>query len=160
PWSEAVRRFFGAPHKDKIWRGLFVLFAHTTSHLTLLAMNGRLPDRTIEGEPWVAPSRGFLVKDYTPEREAFYRPSRQAGVCWMMREYAAAASASEGTAYWMKLAIEESRRLGAVFIQALCNRDAAAELVIGGSFEDAVESGVFAGRGMVVQRAIGPLTRE
>ena len=160
PWSEAMRKFFGVPRKDKIWRDLFVLFAHATGYLTPLARTGSPPDRTIEGERMVAPARGFLLKDYMPGREAFHRAGVEAGVFWLMREYAVAASATEEAAYWMKLAVEESRRAGASFIQVVSYRDVVPELLTRGCFEHAIESGVFAGRGMLASRAVGPVTRE
>jgi hypothetical protein len=159
-WAEAFRQFLGVPNKDKLWRDLFVLFAHATGYLAQLARFGSPPDRTIEGEPWVAPSRGFLLKEYMPRREKLYRAGGEASVSWMMHEYAAATSATEGATYWMKRAMEESRRAGAVFIQAITSIDAAAELLINGSYEDAIEAGIMAGRGIAVHRAIEALTRE
>jgi hypothetical protein len=46
------------------------------------------------------------------------------------------------------------------FLFAISNLDAVADLLTSGFYEDAIEAGVLAGRGMVVAKAIGPLSRD
>ncbi len=159
-WSETMRQFFGVPSKDKIWRDLFPLFAHATSYLFHLAREGAAPEKTIEGDVFVAPARGFLLKDYMPGREAYYCESGHASVALLLQSYATAARADEESAYWMRMAVEESRRTGAAAIQVASGAAAVAEMLAAGRFEDAVEMGVFVGRGMVTNHARGPKTRE
>jgi hypothetical protein len=77
-----------------------------------------------------------------------------------MHEYAAAASATEDATRWLILTLDECRRSGALFIQALCNKDLVAELLTNDDFEGAIETGLIAGRGMVVSRALAPLNRD
>ncbi len=148
-WSEAMGRFFGVPRKDKFWRDLFPLFAHATSYLTLMAREGRPPERTSDGGAFIAPARGFLMKEYTPQREGL-----EASVAFVMGSYGAAAGAGEEAARWMRLAVEESRRVGAWFILVASGAEAIAEMLACDRFEDAVEMGVFVGRGKVVRLAI------
>lgn len=159
-WSEAMRRFFGVPRKDKIWRDLFPLFAHTTSYLCQLAREGVAPERTLEGEEFVAPSRGFLLKEFMPERGEYYRESGHASIALLMQAYARAAGADEESAYWAGTAVEEARRTGATAIMVASGGAAVAGMLAAGRFEDAVETGVFVGRGMVTNHARGPKTRE
>jgi hypothetical protein len=159
-WSEAMRRYFGVPRKDMIWRDLFPVFAHATSYLFHLAREGAAPEQTIEGGVFVAPSRGFLLTDYMPGREAYYCESGHASVALLLQSYATAARADAESAYWMRMAVEESRRTGAAAIQVASGKAAVAEMLAAGQFEDAVEMGVFVGRGMVTNHARGPKTRE
>ncbi len=159
-WSEAMRQFFGVPHKDKIWRDLFPLFAHATSYLTQLAREGSAPERTTEGDVFITPTRGFLLKDYMPEREALYSESGHSSVSLVLAGYGTAARNDEDAAYWMRMAVEEARRTGAVTIQIASANAAVALLLASGQFEDAIETGVFAGRGLVVSKAQGPKPRE
>lgn len=153
-WAEAVRRFLAVPSKDKIWRDLFVSFAHTTNYLSQLAREGVPPDSAFDGSPYVVPTRGFLMKDYMPEREALYLESGAARVSLLMGAYAAAAGAGEDATAWMSAAVEEARRTGSSYILTAAGGDAAAQLLAAGRFEDAVETGVSANRGMVVHHAL------
>lgn len=153
-WSEALRRFLGARWKDKIWRDLFPLFAHVTSYVTTMAREGQPPEHACDGGTFLVPSRGFLMKDYLPEREALYRESGIAAVAWLMQAYASASGQLAEADHWMRFAITESRRVGASFIQAATAIDAAAIMLANDKIEDAVEMGVFAGRGTLVQHAI------
>jgi len=155
-WSEAMRQFFSIASKDDIWRDQFALYGHVTGYLSQLATYGTAPDRTIEGEKWIVPGRRFLMKEYLPEREAFYKPGAEASLFWVMAEYASRARADEDSAYWMQRASEEARQSKALFIQVICKKDAIADLLTRGRFEDAIEAGVFAGRGMVLPRTSGP----
>lgn len=152
-------RFFEVRHKGKIWRDLFPLFGHATSYLTRMAREGCPPEQAYDASSFVAPLRGFLLKDYMPEREALYWESGEASVALLMGSYASAAGASEEAARWMKLAIDESRRVGALFIQVASGTDAVAALLAGGRFVDAVEAGGFVGRGMVVDCAVAARDR-
>jgi hypothetical protein len=152
-WSEAMRRFFGARRKDMFWRDLFPLFAHATSYLHGMAREGRPPEHACDGGEFAVPSRGFLMKDYMAEREALYREGGMAAVAWIMQSYAAASGAAGEADHWMRFAIKESRRVGASYILAATGTDAAGVLLADGKFEDAVEVGVFGGRGSVVHRA-------
>jgi hypothetical protein len=148
-----MRRFFGARGKDMIWRDLFPLFAHVTSYLHGMASEGKPPDHACDGGAFAVPTRGFLMKDYMAEREALYREGGMAAVAWIMQSYASLSGAVSEADYWMRFAIAEARRVGASYMQAATGIDAAAVLLAGDKFEDAVEMGVFAGRGSVVHRA-------
>lgn len=159
-WSEAMREFFAVPRKDKIWRSLFPLFAHATSYFYQLAREGTVPERRAEGDLFVAPRRGFLLKDYSSDSEALYRESGHAAIPYLLQDYGAAACADDAAAYWMGIAVEEARRTGAVGIQISSGTAAVAHLLTAGKFEDAVEMGVFVGRGMVVSHSQGQKTRE
>ena len=158
-WSEATRRLFAVPRKDKFWRDLFPLFAHATTFLAQLAREGHAPEQTAEGERFVAPARGFLLRDYMPEREALYQNGGEASVALLMWSYAATAGLSEEAAHWMRTLIEESRRADTPFILCAAGPDAVAEVLADGRFEDAVEVGIFTGRGMMVSHAAGPKDR-
>lgn len=153
-WDVAMRRFLDVPRKDRLWRDLFPLFGHATRFLFEMAREGVPPDQAYDGSPYIAPSRGFLMKDYMPEREKHYRKGSEASVAMMMGSFATAAGAREEAAHWVHLAIEESRRAGASFVQVAMGQEAIVEMVCAGQLEDAVEMGVFVGRGMVTHRAI------
>jgi hypothetical protein len=155
-----MRRFYEVVPKDKIWRELFPLFGHATSYLTQMARQGRSPAQAYDGSPFEAPARGFFLKDYMPEREALYREGGEAAVALLMGFYGAAAGAGEQAAHWMRLATEESRRVGASFIQVASGADGVATMLSGGLFEEAVETGIFVGRGMVAQRAVASEDRS
>jgi hypothetical protein len=159
-WSETMRVFFGERRRHKIWRDLFPLLSHATTYLTALAREGAAPEATIEGEPFLAPQRGFFLKDYLPEREALYRSGSEGGIAFVLRLYATAAGNREEGRYWAQMAIEESRKAGAAFIQVVSGMDVIADLLTAGRFEDTLETGLLVGRGMVVQEAAGPKTRE
>ena len=152
-WSEAIKRLLEIS-EDKIWRDLTVLFAHVTAYLSKLAWDGIPQSQTNDGDTFVAPSRGFLMKEYSPEREAIYRESAKAGIYYLMASYANASRSPDESIYWAKLAIDEARRVGASTIQ-VANGDA----IITGmletkQFEDALETGLFSGRGMVAYRGL------
>jgi hypothetical protein len=155
-----MREFLGIPRKDKVWRDLFPLFAHATSYLCNMACERVGPEQTIEGAAFVEPKRGFLLRDYSPEREKYYCESGHATIALLMQSYATAACADDESAYWMRMAIAESRRTGAVTIQISSGAAAVAEMLSAGEFEDAVEMGVFVGRGRVTNEVRGPKTRE
>lgn len=159
-WSEAMRQFFGVSSKDKIWRSLFPLFAHATSYFFQLAREGTVPERRAEGDLFVAPRRGFLLKDYSAESEALYTESGHATIPLLLQDYGVAAQQDDEAAHWMRMAIEESRRTGAVTIQISSGSAAVSHLLATDEFEDAVEMGVFVGRGLVVSHAQGPKPRE
>jgi len=158
-WSETMRCLFGVADKEKIWRDLFVLFAHATSYFTLAACD-KSPTETLDGDKWIAPSRGFLLKEYMPEREASYQPSGDATIMWLMQQYAVAAGAFEEANYWMRQASEAANRAGASFIQVMLGRDKVGALLTGDAYEGAIEAGVFAGRGMAVSNSMENRTRE
>jgi hypothetical protein len=67
-----------------------------------------------------------------------------------MHVYAAAADMVGESTSWLKRAVDEARRVNASFIIVLTSLDAIPELIVGGFMEDAIETGVLAGRGMVV----------
>lgn len=158
-WSEAMRRFFAARWKDRIWRDFFALLAHATSYLAGMARFGRPPEKTADGSPFLAPARGFLLKDYMPEREAMYWEGGEASLALMMGLYAVAAGAGDESTHWMKVSIEESRKVGASFIQIASGDAAIAELLVAGQFEDAIETGLLVGRGRLVHSTMGPTDR-
>ncbi len=149
-WSDAMRRLLDVQSKDKLWRDAFVLFGHITGHLAQLAIDGTSQDETLDGERSIPPSPGILQKDYMPEREQCYRAGSEAGVLWLMRQYASASSSEDESIYWMKQAIQESREYGQTSIKVVIERDAVVDLLASEYWEDAVEAGKFAGRGLVV----------
>ena len=159
-FSAAMRRLFATPARGRVWKDLVVLIGHAAGFLTSMAREARAPEHTMDGEPWVAPSRGFFSKGFSVERVDFYRAGSEAGLFSLMREYSIAASNVNDAAYWSKLAISESRRVGAIFVQAIASISSVAELLASGALEDAVEAGVFAGRALEVHHAMKPLTRE
>jgi hypothetical protein len=153
-WSETMRRFLGVPQKDRFWRDLFPLFAHVTGYLASMGKDGCPPPMTADGGPFLAPERGALLRDYMREREALYRESGEAAIAVLMGSFAAITGDSDEAAYWMRLAGEESRRIGASFLQIASGKAAIGEMVATNQFEDAVETGLFVGRGLVVDRAV------
>jgi hypothetical protein len=159
-WSEAMREYFGIPRKDKVWRDLFPLFAHAASYLYSMAREGVGPEQTIEGAAFVEPKRGFLLRDYSPEREKYYCESGHATIALLMQSYATAARADDESAYWMRMAVEESRRTGVAAVQVASGKAALAEMLVAGQFEGAVEVGLFVGRGGVANLARDKQTRE
>ena len=153
-WDEAVRRYLATSNKEKIWRALFMMFAHVTTYLSELCRTGRPPEQMIDGKPFAVPARGFLMKEYTPELEALYRVDGEATVALMMGVYARAVGAGEVAADWAARAVDESRRIGAAYTQVVAVIEAIPDVVAAGRFEDAVEMGVFVGRGMVARNEL------
>jgi hypothetical protein len=138
-WSEAAERLLEGRDDSDEWKDLFVIFAHQTSYLTLLALRGQPPSAIESGEEFAAPIRGVFPRT-SPGRVALYRPSSVSAVMWMLSQFAGAAGDDQAAAMWLGRvsSLTDPTRLRPV--EAMIGHDMIPSLVTSAKFAEAADA--------------------
>ena len=151
PWSNALKQILAINGGDIIWKDAMVLFGHVTGFLAGMARDGKPPSQTCDGNPWAPPYRGMFCS-FKQDRVDWYRPGGEAGLFFLMSEYAKDAADQEGHDYWLRRAMEESRNAGMNAINAMLLLQRVPDLITADLYEQAIEAAYNGGRSMVALR--------
>ena len=70
-WDSAGQRLLACKSEDDAWKGLFVLYGHTSGYFTAMASTGEPPQETSDGSPYILPERGIFTSEHQ-QRAAYY----------------------------------------------------------------------------------------
>jgi hypothetical protein len=139
-WSEAAERLFAARDDSDQWKDTFVVFGHMNSYLTSLATTGRPLDRIQDGSDWVPPQRGLFLLT-VPGRVAYYRPSADAALMWLLAQYGDAVGNDKLAVRWLSRASEAvGDRL--TVMQSTIARDLIPTLLLDDRYDDVIDNGL------------------
>jgi hypothetical protein len=158
-WSEAAEKLLTAKEDDAQWKDSFVIFAHTTGYLSVLAATGHPPAHTRDGEDFAAPQRGLFLLTH-PDRPAYYRPGNEPAIMWALAQYAWSVGNRESAEKWLTRASEAVSGTRMSYLQATIARDLIPSLLLSDRYEDAVDAGVRACQALQVFRSRPPQEQD
>ena len=98
-WDKAAEHLLACRTESDNWKGFYVIFGHASGYLSLLAHTGEPPDKILDGEPYVAPTRGFFQID-RPWLATRYKKELDSFLYAQMAMFAEAIGKDEKVSHW------------------------------------------------------------
>lgn len=113
-WDSAGQRLLACRTEDNAWKGLFVLYGHTSGYFAAMASTGEPPVETPDGSPYMLPARGIFTAEHQ-QRAIYYDQKRDCYIIAQLALFAQAVGQEQRMLAWceqgMRLAREAQQPL-------------------------------------------------
>jgi hypothetical protein len=103
-WDQAGKRLLACRAETDQWKSLFRAYGHVSGYFVSVVTTGQPPTEVQNGQPYVAPSRGFLLFSHPPA--AGYNPTADAFLFAQLALFAEALGQDDHAVEWAEQGID------------------------------------------------------